>query len=408
MKNVYIIDDYASSKINGIGTYMKELIFCLKDISVNICLIACNHETKTFQIVIEDNITQMQFPAIYGFDCQYYKVIEKFFRLYIEDSPDNFFMFNHTPFDLLIKTVKDFFPLSKLVFVIHDMTWTSAMLGDKVTLQKYAIDENRDLFEKEFPGLFPKFNEEKRMFEAVHQIVVLAPETIELLQNVYRIPKEKISFIPNGLRDTFHHLSENEQTHLKEKLFIPLNEKVIVFAGRVKQVKGIFQIISSLKQVAKTYPDFRLIVVGTIFDVKKIMEHVGEIAAKIIFTGQICSEKLNEWYQIADIGVVASYWEQCSYTGIEMMMYGLSVIASDGFCVGDMFKDDDNAIIAHIGNRSHPEEFENNLSETFLKLLQSDSLCRKMGANGRRIYESKYTINAMKEGYRTLFNSITN
>ena len=404
MKNVYIIDDYASSKINGIGTYIRELIYCLKDIEVNICMIACCHDTKTFKIEMNDGIKQMQFPSIPGFFGQYYTVLDKFFRLYIADSQENVFIFNHTPCEFLIKTVKSSFPLSKLVFVIHDMVWTGAMLGSKAELKKYALIENKELFEKEYPEMLPKFIEEKHMFEEVHQIVALAQETSELLRTVYRISDKKISFIPNGLQGSYHKPSEKEKNQLKEKLFIPFHEKLIVFAGRVRNVKGIFQVINSLKKVVKTYPDFRLVVIGTIFEVKKIMEHAGEIVSKITFTGQIPKEKLNEWYQIADMGVLASYWEQCSYTGIEMMMHGLPVIASDGFCVGDMFIDGINSIVAQIGDRNHPEEFENNLSEAFLKLLQSDELRRKLGENGRKIYESKYHINCMKERYRMLLH----
>ncbi|MDR2917344.1 MAG: glycosyltransferase [Tannerella sp.] len=406
MKNVYIIDEYASSKINGIGAYIRELIHCLQEMEVNICRVDCCHDTATFKIETRDGVRQMQFPAIPGFWGQHHAIIDKFLRLYINDSQDNIFLFHHTPCEFLVKTVKDSFPLSRLVFVIHDMTWTGDMLGDKTELERFAAVENRELFEKEYPELLPRFNEEKRMYEAVHRIVALTAETVDLLQNVYGTSDEKISFIPNGLRDICCEFSEKERNRLKSSLFVPLHEKVIVFAGRVKNVKGIYQVINGLKKAVKTEPDFRLVVAGTVFEMKKLMEHAGGIAAKITFTGQIPKDKLHEWYRIADIGVLASYWEQCSYTGIEMMMYGLPVVASDGFCVGDMFKNDENAKIARIGDRSHPEEFENNLTEAFLELLQSDELCRTLGENGRKVYESRYQINYMKEGYQMLFNSL--
>jgi glycosyltransferase involved in cell wall biosynthesis len=240
----------------------------------------------------------------------------------------------------------------------------------------------------------------------VHQVIVLAPETVELLKTVYKIKCEKISLIPNGLQDTYCRLPKKDLNQLKAKLFIPLHEKVILFAGRIKNVKGIYQIINSLKKAVNVFPDFRLIVVGTEFNAKMILECASEIASKITFTGQIHKNKLKEWYQIADMGVLASYWEQCSYTGIEMMMYGLPVIASDGFCVGDMFVNDENAKIAKIGDRDHSDEFESNLSKAFLELLQSDELCRTLGNNGRKIYESKYQIKYMKEGYQMLLNSL--
>jgi len=403
MKYIYIVDCYASSKTNGIGTYIRELMICLKEMEVNICHIAYYHDAKTFNIEENDGITQIQIPVIQHFCVLHYNVFDKFLRLYIEDSPDNLFLFSYGPHEMLLKILKKSFPLSKIAFVIHDMTWTATLLGNSDELKKcFALD----MFEKNYPDSVEFFNEEKRMYETVDQILALASETVDVLQNVYKINKSKITLIPNGLQNTYSKLSEKNTNRLKNKLFISLNEKVILFVGRLKHVKGIYQIISALKKVVKTYPDFRLVVVGAVFEAKKIIDHVGEIASKITFTGQISKDILSEWYQIADIGLLTSYWEQCSYTGIEMMMHGLPVVASDGFCVGDMFKDGVNAKIARIEDRNHPEEFENNLSEAFLKLLQSNELRRKLGKNGRKIYESNYQIICMKERYQMFLNSL--
>ena len=45
-----------------------------------------------------------------------------------------------------------------------------------------------------------------------------------------------------------------------------------------------------------------------------------------------------------------------------MMMYGLPIVASDGFGVKNMFENDVNARIAKIGKND--EEFENNLTNS--------------------------------------------
>jgi len=397
MKNIYIVDYYSSSKKNGIGTYIRELMLCLKEMEVNICHIAYCHDTKMFSVEENNEVRQIQIPYIQDFCDMHYNVFNKFLRLYIEDSSDNLFLFSYGLHEMLLKTLKKSFPLSKLAFVIHNMSWTSSMLGDTAELKKCFT---LDIFEKNYPDLIADFSEEKRMYETADRLVALAPETVDLLQSVYKVSSRKIMLIPNGLQDTYSKLSKENRNQLKAKLFIPSCEKVILFVGRVARVKGEYQIINALKKVVKTYPNFRLVVVGTLFEARKIMDHVGEIASKITFTGQIYKDRLSEWYQVADIGLLCSYWEQCSYAGIEMMMYGLPVVASDGFCVGDMFVNDVNAKVARIGDRNHLEGFENNLSEAFLQLLQSDELCRTLGENGRAMYESKYQIENMKKGYQ--------
>jgi len=62
MKNVYIIDDYFGSKTNGIGTYINELIFCLKETETNICQIACSHESISFRILMSNGIPNSKIP----------------------------------------------------------------------------------------------------------------------------------------------------------------------------------------------------------------------------------------------------------------------------------------------------------------------------------------------------------
>lgn len=252
-----------------------------------------------------------------------------------------------------------------------------------------------------------KQDREKKMYETVHQIVSLNTETVESLQSVYKINQKKISFIPNEIQDSYIQLSKKTINQLRAKRLIAPKEKIILFSGRVLHVKGIYRILNSLKKVVRVYPNFRLVIAGTVSSSKMVMECANSIAPKVVFLGQISKDEMNEWYQIADIGTLASYYEQCSYTGIEMMMHGLPIVASDGFCMNDMFVNNKNAKIAHIGDRNTPESFENDLSEIFIELLRSNKECKRLGKNGRKIYESHYQIKYMKEKYQTFFENIS-
>ena len=50
---------------------------------------------------------------------------------------------------------------------------------------------------------------------------------------------------------------------------------------------------------------------------------------KIYFTGELNSDELNSLYEIADIGIHPSLNEQCSFSVLEMMKYGLPIIGYD-------------------------------------------------------------------------------
>ena len=78
---------------------------------------------------------------------------------------------------------------------------------------------------------------------------------------------------------------------------------------------------------------------------------------------------MEKWYQIADIGVLPSYTEQCSYVGLEMLAHHLPIVASDGFGVRCMFQEQINIRVAHIGNVKRLDEYKNELISSTLQLL---------------------------------------
>jgi glycosyltransferase involved in cell wall biosynthesis len=146
--------------------------------------------------------------------------------------------------------------------------------------------------------------------------------------------------------------------------------------------------------------------VGNLFDPSFVLKLSKDVAAKVSYTGLISKAELSRWYQISDMGVIASFTEQCTYTGIEMMMHGLPVIASDGFGVRTMFQDGVNAKIAKIGNRKKPKEFSDNLAFAILELLSCEELCEKLGKEARKTYETYYSAEKMQAGYENLLKQL--
>jgi glycosyltransferase len=406
MKQVYIIDDYASSKTNGIGSYIRELTYCLKEAGCKVSLVVCNYETDTFQIVHEENVIRMLIPRMPGYVMENYKAILPLLRLYINDSEDNLFIVNHSPCEAFLKALKKLFPASKLVFVIHDMGWTFQLLGDTTQFKDIIRTKDQKEIQKKYKGLIDYFLEEQRMYGIVDKVIVLAKETEALLTDIYDVDMSKLFFSLNGSRDTYKFYDESEKAVLRRKLYLDEQEKIILYTGRNTQIKGSYQLLHCFEKVLQYEANCRLVIVGTLFESYKLLKQSSEVAAKVSFTGQIAPEKVQDWYKVADIGVLPSYFEQCSYTGIEMMMHSLPIVASDGFCLGNMFTDNENAKIAKIEDRTNSEIFENNLVNAIVELLKSEEICKKLSHNARKKYESCHTIKDMKNNYNLLLDSL--
>ena len=409
MKNIYILDEYQSSAENGIGTFLRELLKCLEGCNVRICLIEFNSNEKSFEIKDTNALKEIHFPFFEknGFLANF-KIIDKFFRLHIQDSQDNLFMLNHSPCEDLLKEIKTSFPLSKIIFTIHDFGWTSRLLGDSGKLREIICKETHRKIKEQYQPIIDYFHEEQRMYKVVDKVICLSDDTYQFLQEVYSVDKNRILLIPNGLTDACVPLSSVRKRALKVRMGIIPDEKILLVTGRVTHAKGLPSLLAAFVSVVKKYPTCRLVIVGKVYDSNSILRLSKRFAAKVSYTGLIDKEELNRWYQIADVGLVSSLSEQCSYSGIEMMMYGLPIVASDGFGVRSMFREGINAKIAEIGSRKKMKEYEANLATAILELLFSKTLSIELSAGARQMYESYYTLEKMQEGYKKLLESLDN
>lgn len=366
-----------SSQKNGIGTFWGELLFCFKNSGYKINLISFNAEVNEFCITEENEIKKYLFQVFnYGHFLEHFKIIEKFFRLYIPDSPHNVFFLNHSPCANFIQSLKETHAKSSIIFTIHDFGWTKLLSGSLVEYKK-AIKSHRDNKTDDIPEL-TVYHQEKRIFELADMIICLSPDTYNILKTVYKVPEVKVSLIPNGLilkrKGMFP--SNDDKKKIRISKNINVEDKILLFIGRPTAQKGVFELIHTTRVVLKEFPNTKLIIIGDGNEVpmKDIINASSQIATSVIITGQLNHAELEKWLTIADIGIISSYYEQCSYTAIEMMMHGLPIIASDGLGIRNMFVDGVNAKVAKIGNRIKLKQYRANLADNIIHLLRSPDL----------------------------------
>lgn len=409
MKNIYIVDDSYLSDNNGIGTFLREFIACAKMWSdTHICLMKLRSREHEFCIKTIEGIEYFFFPSIAGESNPFahYKVISKFFRLYLSDSSQNIFLFNYTPCNLLMKSLKEFFPLSKQLFIIHDLSWTADLKGDSNRLEYILIHREMLQKQKKYAELLKLVNYEMEEFNLADKVVCLSQNTYNILLNNYSLSEEKLCLITNGLHTSPILLSAKVKAEMRRQMFLDNDEKVLLLVGRISIAKGTYIYLKAFREVLRFYPNCRLVLIGSVFSPEDVMTLTKTIAPKVTFTGQLSPEELIRWYQVADIGIIPSYTEQCSYSGLEMMRYGLPIVASDGFGVRCMFKEGVNACIARIEDRSHPKKFEQNLTKATLELLNDSSLCSKLGSNNRETFELCYSMTVISRKYENLLREM--
>ena len=124
-------------------------------------------------------------------------------------------------------------------------------------------------------------------------------------------------------------MSDEEKVELRKSLEIKNDDFVVIYVGRLVNGKGVDKLIKSL--ISLSNDKIKLVIVGqSIFKYSKpnsYTKYLNDLAKpikdRIIFTGFIDNDKIYKYYNIADVHVLPSTWEEAA---------GLVVLESS--CVG--------------------------------------------------------------------------
>ena len=130
-------------------------------------------------------------------------------------------------------------------------------------------------------------------------------------------------------------LSSQQIVEMKKELGIPEESRVLIFVGRITPEKGLDKILEVLKQLNDE--KVVLVVVGSsCFGLKihseyerKIINQCEKMKQKIYFVGFVHNTLLWKYYNMADIAVLPSIWEEpAGLTMVESAMSGTPVITT--------------------------------------------------------------------------------
>ncbi len=143
-----------------------------------------------------------------------------------------------------------------------------------------------------------------------------------------------------------------DQVKLKEKYKIKSNH-VLLFVGRLIEVKGIEYLIDALPIVSNELPDLKLLIVGTGNLEKQLKEKVrkSNLSSYVSFLGAVKHADLVDYYNICDLLILPSIFDKYGHTEtlgmviLEAMSCGRPVIASNIGGIPESVKDGYNGLL---------------------------------------------------------------
>lgn len=404
MKNVYILyDDSSRASMYGIGTYVDQLLKCLQlDSELRIYLLRLNSDRTEFVRECNSLYTTFYFPKIHKNESfiEYYRSIIYLLCINIDNQCSSIFHLNYLWEYDLIPYIRRFFPNSKIVLSVHHQQWGFSLCGNvklfnQIILDSYCVDLNME----DVSYIKKGFNEEKEFYESVDYIISLSSFTKNILIDLYNITESKIVHIYNGIIDLYTELSEFDKYNLRKKYNFDKNDKILLYVGRLDEIKGVSFMIESFKSILDSYPNAYLLIIGE-GDFKRYLFESNFIRNRVLFMGLLDRNILYDMYRISDLGILFSFHEQCSYVAIEMMMFNLPIVTTDSTGLKEMFPGYKYVCSVQY-DQFKPYLRMNECKNNIIELLEIG------GDNSiRKIYKEMFDLNIIKSQILSFYHSV--
>lgn len=242
------------------------------------------------------------------------------------------------------------------------------------------------------------FDTENHTYQLVDKIITVTKHGKDHLVKK-GVEADKIEVIYNGI-DPGHFSTKNN--YIKEKYGLGRNEKIILYSGRIDPIKGLDYLCDAFKLLLEKIPGCRLVIAGN-GNFESLITKARAFSANISYLGFIPFEDVVALYHEADIGIIPSLEEHCSYVALEILHCGLPVVASNLGGLKEIFVHGQNALLADtIADKTNmygvsPEVKQ--LTNHIYKLLSDEKLRTEFSGNAIIRANEKFTLGIMITNY---------
>lgn len=198
--------------------------------------------------------------------------------------------------------------------------WLPRLMGKKVIVTVHGLDWQREKWKGGFASKYIHFGE-KMAVKWADEMIVLSREVQKYFKDNYN---RNTVFIPNGVTRP-----EKKKADLISQQFGLQKNSYILYLGRIVPEKGEHYLIQAFKQLET---DKKLVIAGGASDTDDYMKQLKELASdddRIVFTGFVQGELLQELYSNAYVYVLPSDLEGMPLSLLEAMSFGNCCLTSD-------------------------------------------------------------------------------
>ena len=201
-----------------------------------------------------------------------------------------------------------------------------------------------------------------RLLKDASKVIALNPIEAEQYRGM-GVPREKIAIIPNGI-DLSEYASLPPRGCFRKKFGLDKNEKIVLYLGRIHEIKGIDILVRAFANILHELDDVRLVIVGPndgyLGEIEALIKAL-QIEDTVLISGPLYGVAKLEAYVDADVYVLPSRYEIFGNTVLESVACGTPVILTESCGIAECFRDKVGLVVK---NNSPPH-----LEEALLEML---------------------------------------
>lgn len=218
------------------------------------------------------------------------------------------------------------------------------------------------------------YDELERLGAASADVTIVANEWLKnILTNEFQVPNEQIKILHYGF-DTENFIKRSKE---KSSIIRPKNKKVIIYSGRLVELKGVHHLISALSELKKVRKDWVCWIVGNgdYQEELKVQRKVLGLEDDILFFGK--REDIPYLLTNSDIFVLPSLLENQPLSVIEAQIAGKAIIVSDAGGLPEIVEDGVTGLVTPAGDTKA-------LYKKINLLLDDEKYRKRLGSNAKK------------------------
>lgn len=233
------------------------------------------------------------------------------------------------------------------------------------------------------------------MLRIADAFVAISKNHVDLYRS-FKLPDEKLVFIPNGVEAPLMPEVKNDTL---VRFSLPHGKINFTFTGRLEPVKGLDVLLRAWRKLPEYVLEGSNLVIAGTGSLKESLQSSTreEKLDNVFFTGKL--DDVTVLLQISSVFLNTSFYEGTSLSILEAMACGLAIIASDAGGNCELINHGESGLLFTAGD-------EDELAGCICKFFDSPELRRKCGERARLAFQEKYDFAKISLKYLQLYGRL--